>query len=70
MYRRTSPPASTNISLGFIAKEQKQTKVWNMFINNCNDFAADAAQVIGLKVPSDRFVPPPLFVAMLSDMNT
>jgi hypothetical protein len=69
-YRRYLTSSEYQHLLAFVANEQKQTKVWNMFINNCNDFAADAAQVIGLKVPSDRFVPPPLFVVMLSDMNT
>ncbi len=56
--------------LAFIAKEQRHTKVWNIFLNNCNDFAADAAQVVGLRVPFDRFVPAPLFVLLLSRMNT
>ena len=55
--------------VAFIAKEQRHTHVYNLFLNNCNDFAADAAQVIGLRVPSDRFVPAPLFVLMLSSMN-
>jgi hypothetical protein len=41
-----------------------------MFLYNCNDFVADAAQAIGLKVPSDRFVPPPWFVHALSSLNT
>jgi hypothetical protein len=69
-YRRYITASEYQHLLAFIADEKKQTKVWNMFVNNCNDFAADAAQVIGLKVPSDRFVPPPLFILMLSNMNT
>jgi hypothetical protein len=55
--------------LTFIADERKQGKVWNMFVNNCNDFAAEAAREIGLKVPFWRFVPP-FFLLMLSNMNT
>ncbi len=55
--------------VAFIAKEQQHTHVYNLFLNNCNDFAAEAAQVIGLRVPSDRFIPAPLFVLMLSSMN-
>lgn len=43
--------------------------VYNLFLNNCNDFAADAAQEVGLSVPFDRFVPAPLFVLLLSGMN-
>lgn len=70
MYRRYLTAAQYQHLVAFVADEQKQTKVWNMFVNNCNDFAADAAQAIGLKVPGDRFVPPPLFVLMLSNMNT
>ncbi len=69
-YRRYVTADQYKHFLAFIADEQRQTKVWNMFVNNCNDFAAEAALAIGLKVPSDRFVPPPLFVLLLSRMNT
>ncbi len=69
-YRRNLTTSQYRNLLAFIANEQRQTKVWNMFVNNCNDFAADAARAIGLKVPSDRFVPPPLFVLFLGNMNT
>ncbi len=55
--------------LAFITKEQRHTMVYNLFLNNCNDFAADAAQEVGLRVPFDRFVPAPLFVLLLSGMN-
>ena len=70
VYRRYLSSSDYQRLLTFVADEQKQPKVWNMFVNNCNDFAADAAQAIGLRVPGDRFVPPPLFVLMLSNMNT
>ncbi len=70
IYRRYLTSSDYQHLLSFVADARKQTKVWNIFLNNCNDFAADAAQAIGLKVPGDRFVPPPLFVLMLSNMNT
>lgn len=70
IYRRYLTSSEYQHLLAFVADERKETKVWNMFINNCNDFAADAAAAIGLKVPGDRFVPPPLFVLMLNNMNT
>ena len=56
--------------MSFIAQEQGKSKVWNLFVNNCNDFAADAALAIGLKPPTDRFVLPGVFVRTLREMNT
>ena len=42
----------------FIDGEQAKSKVWNLLVNNCNDFAAGLT-TIGLKAPIDRAIPPP-----------
>ncbi len=54
----------------YVARAQKEKHVWSLFINNCNDFAAEAAEAIGLKVPPARFVPSSIFVLTLSSMNS
>jgi hypothetical protein len=69
VYRRNLTPEQFARLTKFVDGETGKTKIWNMFLNNCNDFAADAAGAIGLKVPSDRFLPPPIFVHNLSDIN-
>jgi hypothetical protein len=53
----------------FIDGEKAKAKVWNLLVNNCNDFAADAATAIGLKAPSERAIPPPLFIMALRSLN-
>jgi hypothetical protein len=68
-YRRNLTAAQYQALTAFVEREKGKTKIWNMFLNNCNDFAADAAQVIGLKVPSNRFLPSALFIMNLSNMN-
>ncbi len=68
-YRRPLTESQYQNLVAFIAREQRHTHVYNLFVNNCNDFAAEAAQVVGLHVPPDRFIPAPLFVLMLSSMN-
>lgn len=69
VYRRNITAEQYGRLNAFVDREKGKTKVWNMFVNNCNDFAADAARAIGLNVPSGRFMPPALFIMTLSDMN-
>lgn len=69
-YRRNITAAQYQKLTDYISAEQSKTKVWNMFVNNCNDFAADAARAIGLKAPSGRFLPPALFVKNLGEINS
>ena len=68
-YRRNITAQQYQALNAYIDGEKGKTKIWNMFVNNCNDFAADAALAIGLKVPSNRFMPPALFISILSNMN-
>jgi hypothetical protein len=44
------------------------TQLWNALLNNCNDFAAELAQELGLRTPSTLLIPE-LFVAELRQMN-
>jgi hypothetical protein len=69
VYRVNLTPEQYEKLAKFVDGQVGKTQVWNMFVNNCNDFAADAAEVVGLKVPSNRFLPPPIFVHNLSDLN-
>jgi hypothetical protein len=69
VYRVNLTPEKYEKLAKFVDGQVGKTQIWNMFVNNCNDFAADAAEVVGLKVPSNRFLPPPIFVHNLSDLN-
>ncbi len=69
-YRRNLTATEYQHLIAYVAEQRQRHKVWNIFLNNCNDFAADAALAVGLKVPADRFIISPLFVLMLSSMNT
>jgi len=44
------------------------TQLWNALLNNCNDFAAELAQELGLRTPSTLLIPE-LFVSGLREMN-
>jgi hypothetical protein len=54
----------------FIEAERAKQPAYSLFFHNCNDFVADAAKAIGLKVPFFRLVPPPVFITLLEEMNT
>jgi len=69
VYRRNLTAEDYEHLAQFIAQKQATTQLFNVFTNNCNDFAAEVAKAIGLKVPSDRFERPESFIAELSDMN-
>jgi hypothetical protein len=43
-------------------------QLWNALLNNCNDFAADLAQELGLRTPSTLLIPE-LFVSELRELN-
>jgi hypothetical protein len=51
-----------------IERVRANTQLWNALLNNCNDFAAELAQEIGLRTPSTLLIPD-LFVSELREMN-
>ena len=51
-----------------IDRVRANTRLWNALLNNCNDFAAELAQEIGLRAPSTLLIPD-LFVSELREMN-
>lgn len=69
-FRVTISPAQYESLVRYVEQEQQTTHYWNMFMNNCNDFAAGAAKAIGLKVPGARFIPSGVFVLTLSSLNS
>jgi hypothetical protein len=70
VYRRDLTPADYKRLIDFIETQKNKHEVWKLASNNCNDFAADAARVVGLRAPAFHFVPPVLFVAELGRLNT
>jgi len=51
-----------------IERLRANAQVWNALLNNCNDFAAELAQELGLRTPSTLLIPE-LFVSGLREMN-
>ncbi len=51
-----------------IDRLRANTQLWNALLNNCNDFAAELAQKLGLRTPSTLLIPE-LFVSELREMN-
>jgi hypothetical protein len=51
-----------------IDRLRANTQLWNALLNNCNDFAAELAQELGLRTPSTLLIPE-LFVSELRGMN-
>ena len=51
-----------------IERLRVNTQLWNALLNNCNDFAAELAQELGLRTPSTLLIPE-LFVSGLREMN-
>jgi hypothetical protein len=51
-----------------IDRLRANTQLWNALLNNCNDFAAELAQELGLRTPSTLLIPE-LFVSELREMN-
>jgi hypothetical protein len=68
-YRRWITAADYERLLQYIASAIATTHLFNIFTNNCNDFAAGAAKTIGLRVPSNRFSLPEVFIADLVKLN-
>jgi hypothetical protein len=51
-----------------IDRLRANTQLWSALLNNCNDFAAELAQELGLRTPSTLLIPE-LFVSGLREMN-
>ena len=51
-----------------IGRLRANTQLWNALLNNCNDFAAELAQGLGLRTPSTLLIPE-LLVSELREMN-
>ena len=52
----------------YIKQKQAKAGQWHALFNNCNQFAADIAEYIGLKVPS-TWNPSRIFVNEMEEMN-
>lgn len=53
----------------YVANAESGVHLFNVFTNNCNDFAAGAAKTIGLRIPSNTFTYPDHFIAELGRLN-
>jgi hypothetical protein len=68
-YRTRLGPAEYRNMVAFIERERKKTKFWNLWVYNCNSFAAEVAWAAGLQAPAFPAVIPPIYVAALEAMN-
>jgi len=55
--------------VAFVAREKRKKKIWNVWVYNCNSFAADLAEAVGLRAPPLIVVPSQIYVAALRAMN-
>jgi hypothetical protein len=53
----------------YVANAESGLHLFNVFTNNCNDFAGGAAKTIRLRIPSNAFTYPKDFVAELWRLN-
>lgn len=68
-YRATIGPGQYRDMVAFIEQERRKQKYWNLWVYNCNNFAAEVARAAGLKAPPLTTVIPPIYVAALGAMN-
>ena len=54
----------------FVAGQKAHPQLYSLLAHNCNDWAAEAAASIGLRVPLLRALPPDLFVKELRAANS
>ena len=67
-YLRILTPEEFAKTTAAIGRLRANTQLWNALLNNCNDFAAELAQGLGLRTPSTLLIPE-LFVSELREMN-
>ena len=67
-YRRELSAAAYDHMVAGIQTLKRSKPGWHLMLYNCNDFAADVARSIGLRVPS-TLQPPDNFVRDLDRMN-
>lgn len=68
-YRAQIGPAQYRNMVAFVEQERKKEKYWNLWVYNCNSFAAEMANAAGLKAPHFPAVFPPVYVAVVAAMN-
>ena len=67
-YRIMLTAAEYKIVVAHIKSKQADSKMWQALFNNCNQFAAEIAEFMGLQTPS-TWNPSRLFVEGLRDLN-
>jgi hypothetical protein len=67
-YLRMVTPEEFAKITAVIERLRANTQLWNALLNNCNDFAAELAQQLGLRTPSTLLIPE-LFISELREMN-
>ena len=69
VYRHSLTAAEYGRLTQYVGEAKANMHVFNVFTNNCNDFAAGAARTVGLQIPSDRLSRPEVFIADLIRLN-
>ena len=67
-YLRVVPAENFAKIAAAIERLRANPQLWNALLNNCNDFAAELAQELGLRTPSTLLIPE-LFVSGLRELN-
>lgn len=67
-YRINLTPAQYEKVVGHIRYKQATSKVWHAVLNNCNGFAGEIANFMGLQAPSHMLMPPD-YIERLRQMN-
>ena len=68
-YFRVLTPEEFGKITDAIERLHANTQLWNAVLNNCNDFAAELAQDLGLRTPSTLLVPE-VFIRELRLLNS
>jgi hypothetical protein len=68
-YRATIGPQQYRNMVAFIEQERRKQKYWNLWVYNCNNFAAEVARAAGLQAPVLTTLIPPIYVSALGAMN-
>ena len=68
-YRHSLEPGQYADLLAFDASAREESHWWNLYLNNCNSFAAEMARAAGISAPIVPTVVPMIFVSELRDLN-
>jgi hypothetical protein len=69
-YRVYMDKAEYDRVVAYIKEQQATTHTWTIGFNNCNEFIADVAHFMGLRIPQSNLIYPKVFVNNMREINT